>query len=74
VNISKINRPVNLGYQVALIGFSFCFLHPAFCNPYFGSDFFQDHKTSHVFKARLVGGDWLSKSVWVFSVQGSHHR
>ena len=32
------------------------FLHPAFCNPYFGP-FFQGHKPTHVFKTRIVGAD-----------------
>ena len=32
------------------------FLHPVFCNPYFGP-FFQVHKQTHVFKTRIVGAD-----------------
>ena len=31
---------------------------PAFCNPYFGPDYFQGHKLTHVFKTRIVGADW----------------
>ena len=34
-----------------------CYLHPAFCNPYFGPDFFQGRKQTHVFKTRIVGAD-----------------
>ena len=39
---------------------------PVFCNqllsgPYFGPDFFQGHKSTHVFKTRIVGADWLGK-------------
>ena len=35
---------------------------PVFCNwlfsgPYFGPDFFQGHKPTHVFKTRIVGAD-----------------
>ena len=29
----------------------------AFCNRYFGPDFFQGHKPTHVFKIRKVGAD-----------------
>ena len=32
------------------------FLHPAFCNPYFGP-FLQGHKPTHVFKTKIVGTD-----------------
>ena len=44
------------------------FLHPAFCNPYFGP-FFQGHKPTHVFKTRIVGADWLGKWVDGYFVQ-----
>ena len=40
-----------------------CFLHPAFCNPYFGPNFFQCHKPTHIFKARIVGADWLGQYI-----------
>ena len=35
---------------------------PVFCNllysgPYFGPDYFQGHKPTHVFKTRIVGAD-----------------
>ena len=35
---------------------------PVFCNqlfsgPYFGPDFFQGHKPTHVFKTRIMGAD-----------------
>ena len=33
--------------------FSPCF----FSGPYFGPDFFQGHKLTHVFKTRIVGAD-----------------
>ena len=37
------------------------FLHPAFSGPYFGPDFFQGHKPTHVFKTRIEGADWLGE-------------
>ena len=32
-------------------------IFPIFCNPYFGLNFFQGHKPTHVFKTRIVGAD-----------------
>jgi hypothetical protein len=37
-------------------------IYPVICNllfsgPYFGPDFFQGHKPTHVFKTRIVGAD-----------------
>ena len=39
---------------------------PVFCTlffscSYFGPGFFQGHKTTHVFKTRIVGADWLGE-------------
>ena len=34
--------------------------------PYFGPDFFQGHKTTHVFKTRIVGADWLGVCIELF--------
>ena len=39
------------------------FLHPAFWNPCFGPFFLQGHKPTHVFKTRILGADWLGKSL-----------
>ena len=30
-----------------------------FSGPYLGTDFFQGHKPTHVFKTRILGADWL---------------
>ena len=48
-------------------GWSLFFLNnndPVFCTllfsgPYFGPDFFQGYKPTHVFKTRILGADWL---------------
>ena len=43
--------------------FAPCFLHPAFCTPFWTRSFFQDPKPTHVFKTRTVGADWLGKCI-----------
>ena len=54
---SKEKRPVCLFSFWITMTLFFCTL--LFSGPYFGPDFFQGHKPTHVFKTRIVGADWL---------------